>query len=208
MGYDNLVLWTMWVKGVTSKISFNGYFETQSKKNMLLSVFLLTIIIVAVLGGWYMFQQSRGEPSPESEREHPGILATDFSLTDLDATNFKLSDFRGKVVVINFMATWCSACTSQMPNYGTIHERYGDAITLMTIDIDPRGSEETLRNYSKELPYATWIWARDTANLGALYEVEYIPKTVLIDPDGYIRFEHIGVTDPSTFITEIEELLS
>ena len=63
-------------------------------------------------------------------------------------------------------------------------------------------------NYSKEFPYATWIWAKDTANLGILYEVEYIPKTVLIDPDGYIRFEHIGVTDPSIFITEIEELLS
>jgi thiol-disulfide isomerase/thioredoxin len=175
---------------------------------MLLSVFTLTIIIVTVYGGWYMFQQSRGELSPEFEQEHPGILATDFSVTDLDGINFTLSDYIGKVVVINFMATWCGACTSQMPNYGTIHERYGDAITLMTIDIDPRGSEETLRNYSKEFPYATWIWARDTTKLGVLYEVEYIPKTILIDPDGYIRFEHIGVTDSSTFITEIEELLS
>ncbi len=203
-----MVLFTLWVKGVANKKPVDGYFETQRKKNMLLSVFILVIILAAVSGGWYMFQQSRGEPSPESEQEHPGILATDFSLTDLDGTNFKLSDLKGKVVVINFMAIWCSACAWQMPNYGTIHERYGDTITLVTIDIDPRYSEETLRNYSKEFPYATWIWAKDTANLSVLYEVEYIPKTVLIDPDGYIRFEHIGVIGPSTFITEIEELLS
>jgi len=155
-----------------------------------------------------MFQQSRGKPSPESEQEHPGILATDFSLTDLDGKNFKLIDLRGKVVILNFMATWCGACISQMPHYGTVHERYGDAITLITIDIDPRGSEETLRNFSKKFPYATWIWAKDTADLGVLYEVEFIPKTILIDQDGYIRFEHIGVTNPSTFITELEELLS
>jgi len=59
----------------------------------------------------------------------------------------------------------------------------------MTIDIDPRGSVETLRTYSKEFPYAAWIWAKDTANLGLFYEVEYIPKTVLIDLEGYIRFD-------------------
>jgi len=89
---------------MASKTSVNSFFETQRKKNLLI-IFILAIIVAAVFGGWYMFQQSRGEPSPESEHEHPGILATDFSLTALDGTSFKLSDLRGKVAVINFMTT-------------------------------------------------------------------------------------------------------
>ncbi len=94
-----------------------------------------------------------------------------------------------------------------MPHYGAIWEKYGDAIVLMSIDIDPRESEETLSAFAQEFPYATWIWARDTANLGQAYQVTAIPKTVIIDQDGYIRFTHTGVTPASAFIQEIDQLL-
>ncbi|TEU06180.1 TlpA family protein disulfide reductase, partial [Candidatus Bathyarchaeota archaeon] len=158
----------------------------------------LGIIIVAIAGSWYL-QQSRGT----------GTLAPDFSLTDLNGDAFRLSDFKGKVVVIDFMATWCGPCRQQLPHLKVIWEKedYSDKIVLMSIDIDPTESAETLRSFAQGFPYATWIWARDTANLGQAYQVAGIPKTVIIDRDGYIRFTHTGVTYASTFIEEIDQLL-
>jgi thiol-disulfide isomerase/thioredoxin len=174
------------------------------------SMTIIIIAIVAVGGGLYLFQGSgveNGSESPEVGQEHPGVLATDFSLTSLDGNPFKLSDYRGSVVVIDFMATWCGPCRMEMPHYGTIWEKYGETIVIMSIDIDPNESEQTLRNFSQDFLYATWIWARDTFNLGQPYQVTAIPTTVIIDQDGYIRFTHIGVTSAATFIQEIDQLL-
>ena len=163
------------------------------------SMALIIVMIVVVGGGLYLFFEVGKEP--------PGVLAIDFSLTDLDGNPFKLSDFRGRVVVIDFMATWCGPCRMEMPNYGTIWEEYGETIVIMSIDIDPNESEQTLRKFSQEFPYATWIWARDTFNLAQHYQVATIPKTVIIDQEGYIRFTHIGIISAATFIQEIDQLL-
>jgi len=161
---------------------------------------VLVIIASAIIGGWYVLQPRGQEPSK--------VLAANFSLIDLNGNSFSLSDFKGKVVVIDFMATWCGPCREEMPHYGVIWGKYQGKMVLMSIDIDPRESEETLGTFAQEFPYATWIWARDTANLGQVYQVTAIPKTVIIDQDGYIRFVHVGVTDSSTFIQEIDQLLS
>ena len=118
-----------------------------------------------------------------------------------------MSDYKGRVVVIDFMATWCGPCRVEMPHYGTIWEKYGETIVILSIDIDPNETEQTLRSFSQEYPYATWIWAIDTFNLGQPYQVTAIPTTVIIDQDGYIRFTHIGVTPAATFIQEIDQLL-
>jgi len=168
------------------------------RRTIYVSLIVLGIIIVAIAGSWYL-QQSRGT----------GTLAPDFSLTDLNGDAFRLSDFKGKVVVIDFMATWCGPCRQQLPHLKVIWEKedYGDKIVLMSIDIDPTESAETLRSFAQGFPYATWIWARDTANLGQAYQVAGIPKTVIIDQDGHIRFTHTGVTYASTFIEEIDQLL-
>lgn len=196
-------------KRSNAKTSIKSSIKAQRKRETLLGgVIVVIVIAAAAVGGWYLLQpESQGESSPRSGQDNPGTLASDFSLIDLNGNNFKLSDYQGKVVVIDFMATWCGPCRLEMPHYRTIWEKYGDEIALMSIDIDPRESEETLRNFAQEFPYATWIWARDTANLGEKYQVVGIPKTVIIDQYGYIRFEHTGVTSASTFIMEIDELL-
>jgi len=163
------------------------------RRTIFVSLIVLGIVIVAIAGGSYLLQPS-GEgrqitiftisnlsiTTPPVD-EHPGTLAPDFSLTDPNGTSSWLSE-----------------------------EKYEDKIVLMSIDIDPlRETEETLRDFAQEFPYATWIWAMDRANLGLAYQVTYLPKTVIIDQDGYIRFTHTGVVTPaSIFIQEIDQLLS
>jgi cytochrome c biogenesis protein CcmG/thiol:disulfide interchange protein DsbE len=162
------------------------------KKILFLLFFFITITIASV---WYVM---RSTPN----------LASDFSLTDLNGNPFSLSDFKGKIVIIDFMATWCSPCRLQMPHYEVVWEEYQNRIVILSIDIDVRESEDTLRIFTQDYPFATWIWARDTANLGETYKVIWIPTTVIIDQEGSIRFTRVGVTSSSTLIQEIEELLN
>ena len=136
------------------------------------------------------------------------VLAPDFSLTDLDGNTFSLTDFRGQIVIIDFMATWCGPCRMQMPYNKLVWEEFGDKIILISIDINIMESEEILKTFAQEYPYATWIWARDTAKLIEVYKVVSIPMTIIIDQEGYIRFIHVRVTSSSTLIQEIEELMN
>jgi thiol-disulfide isomerase/thioredoxin len=177
---------------------------------------LLVIIVGSIAGSWILLQYANQPAAPllantttpsEDSQTPPRSLAPDFSLTDLEGTTFQLSDFRGRVVIIDFMATWCSACRAAIPHFGTIWEQYADHIVLMSIDVDPFESEETIRDFANEFPYATWIWAKDSANLLQLYHVTAIPLTVVIDQDGYIRFIHAGISSASTLSREIETLL-
>ena len=77
-------------------------------------------------------------------------VAQDFSLTDLKGNVFHLSDFRGKIVVIEFMATWCSYCRQQIVYYEKVWEEYTGKVILIIIDIDARESEDTLRKFASQ----------------------------------------------------------
>lgn len=185
--------------------------KLQRKKGTSIGVAALVIIAGAIIvgvavGGGYYILQPRNQDQSDSNL---GILAEDFSLTDLDGNSFSLADFKGSVVVIDFMATWCGPCRRLMPQLREVWEEHQSRIVLVSIDIDPRESDETLRGFAQEFPYATWIWAvDDTASLGRIYEVTFIPKTVIIDENGYIRFTHVGVTPASTLIKEVEQLMN
>ncbi len=114
------------------------------------------------------------------------------------------------MVILDFMATWCGGCRAEIPHLGEIWQKedYKNKIVIVSINVDPTESAETLKSFAQEFPYATWIWARDTANLAQVYEVVYIPKIVIIDTDGYIRFKHDDVTGASALMSEIDQLLS
>jgi len=169
------------------------------------TIVLLTAIAIAISAigvSWYLLQ-------PKSQ-DQEGVLATDFSLVDVEGNSFQLSSFRGKVVLLDFMTTWCGGCRAEIPHLGEIWQKedYENKIVIVSINIDPGESAETLKSFAQEFPYATWIWARDTANLAQVYEVAYVPKIVIIDTDGYIRFKHYDVTGASALMSEIDQLLS
>jgi peroxiredoxin len=138
----------------------------------------------------------------------PGEPAPDFSLSDLNGDTVQLSMLRGKVVVLNFMATWCGACHQQIMQLENVWSAFSDQIIIMSIDIDTQGSEQTLRDYVQEYPHSSWIWAKDTIHLSHTYWSTAIPLTVIIDNEGIIQYSHIGVTAATILTTEITHLLN
>jgi peroxiredoxin len=136
-----------------------------------------------------------------------GDKAPNFKVKDIDGNTIELKDYRGQVVVIDLMATWCGPCIVEMEHLRAIYAKYnGSGVVLMSIDIDPKETNEQLREFKEEYG-DDWIFARDTDNVGTKYNVNYIPKVVIIDQDGRIAYEYTGVTSTSKLSSEIDKLL-
>jgi len=172
--------------------------QTMRKRALIVSLLIIFIVVIAVTSVTYLSKPK------DNERI---VQAQDFALTDLKGHAFRLSDFGGKVVVIDFMATWCPSCKSQLTILKAIAEKYGSRIALLSIDVDPTEPEEDITALAQQYSYPAWVWARDTANLAQTYQVYQIPKTVILDKDRYIRFEDVGLIDASNLIQRIEQLL-
>jgi len=159
-------------------------------------VIALVLVISAV---WYF---STSEKTLEL-----GQIAPDFTLTDIDGNTFSLRDYRGNVVVVDFMATWCVWCAIEMPDLVDFHENYGHQdVVMFSIDVTTSETEEQLRDFKDEYG-AEWTFARDIANVGVTYQVARIPAKYIINQDGIIVWKHAGATSYSALASEVSKLL-
>jgi peroxiredoxin len=135
------------------------------------------------------------------------VQATDFSLTTTAGEKFSLSSSRGKVVIINFMATSCPYCISEMADLKKVWDAYGGKVVMISISVDPfSDTDDILRGFASSYG-ANWLFARDVAGVTAYYGVTGTPTTVIIDQSGNIQYRHVGYTEASTFLNDLVELL-
>jgi cytochrome c biogenesis protein CcmG/thiol:disulfide interchange protein DsbE len=140
-------------------------------------------------------------------RAIPSILtgkpAPDFSLTLFDGRTIRLSDFRGKVVFLNFWASWCPPCRAEARMLEQAWQRYKDqGVVFLGVEIQDK--EEAARGFIQEFGI-TYINGRDPQNRIAIdYGVYGIPETFFIDKDGRITYKHIGAQSWETIVAKIE----
>ena len=165
--------------------------------NRNLSLMIAAVIGVSVLGGgWYLMQIQK-------ER-------MEFSIPDIEGNTVTLSDYRGEVVVLDFMGTWCGLCRAAMLDLVPLYNDIGDQFVLISISIDPNfDTVPVLRAWAEE--YAvTWIHIRDLADppVTQQFGVFDPPTYVILDRDGEIRFRHVGLVSALKLKTEILSLVN
>ena len=117
--------------------------------------------------------------------------APDFELKSLTGEKKHLADYQGKVVVLNFWATWCGPCKDEMPFFQEIYERYGSEIAVLAVN-----NQETVDKVSpfvEELGLTYEILMDNDGSVATQYQVIGFPTTYFIDPNGIIKFLHVGV---------------
>lgn len=177
---------------------FSYKYKRPGKKSRINYIFLAVfIVIILILTAFILIKP----------RDLVGEQAPDFSLSDIDGNEFNLSDYRGKVVVLDLMATWCGPCKTEMDHLKTIFNKYNSSeVIIISIGIDSDESNEELQAFKEDYG-DDWIFARDTDNVGGKYNADAIPTIVIIDKNGRVAFEQVGVTSSSLLIEEIDKLL-
>ncbi len=125
---------------------------------------------------------------------HPaqtGKLAPDFKVAD-GTTSVQLSKYRGKVVLVNFWATWCGPCVVELPSLIRLHHDQPDLVILgVSVDEDDDAYRSFIAN--RHVDFTT---VRDpTESAAKLFHSEMWPETYVIDRNGYIRSKYVGATD-------------
>lgn len=161
------------------------------------------IAAVLVVAGIYFVNRHRGISRGLliTSADHP--LAPDFSLSDLNGQKLSLSAYGGKVVLLDFWATWCEPCREEIPHFVELQNKYGDQglqIIGISMDDDPEPVRKFYAQFTINYPVVM-----GNAKTGELYGgILGLPIAFVIGRDGRIYSKHIGATDILVLDREIK----
>ena len=180
-------------------------------------VIILGLVLILVIGGWLswnLFLQE--EPTVPTETTSAATTqaaespAPDFTFYDKDGNAYKLSDFRGKPVILNFWASWCGPCKAEMPDFNEAYAVYGDRIHFIMLNLTDGYSEtvETATAFLATTDYTFPVYF-DTDSAGAItYGISSIPVTWLIDAEGNLIARASAALDADTLQKGIDMILN
>ena len=154
------------------------------------------LLWLAIPAGLVQAQLISPELSHELTRIDPPVAAPDFTLVDLDEQTHKLSDYRGKVVMLNFWATWCPPCRREIPSMESIYQDLGKSGFVVLAVNEYEDSEHVFAYMGQLSVLPNFPVLMDTESTVAQdYKVKGLPTTVLIDKQGRIVYRAVGGRD-------------
>lgn len=181
-------------------------------KNLLSFAILALAVVILIVNIWNPetteSEKKNGDQSEETVNNEDipgaklsslreGAEAPDFELTTLDGKPVKLSDYRGKKVILNFWATWCPPCKAEMPHMQKFYEEYQDdnveilAVNLTNMDKGRDDIEAFVKEYGLTFP----IPLDEEGNAGTTYQAFTIPTSYILDEKGIITKKIVGPMD-------------
>ncbi|SHK55441.1 TlpA family protein disulfide reductase [Paramaledivibacter caminithermalis] len=159
---------------------------------------VIIIITLALMGGLYYLitlrQSENNLPKDaenttyeenEEEKKKPDIAvgeaAPNFTLKNLDEKEVSLKDYRGKIVLINFWATWCKYCDIEMPDLQKLDKENEDLVVLA---VDVQESKETVKNYIEKGGYDFEVVLDEEGEVAKMYLASAFPTSYFVDKDG------------------------
>ena len=131
--------------------------------------------------------------------------ATDFELEDINGETIKLSDYSGKIIILNFFGTWCPPCRMEMPDFNEIATKYKNDVEVVALAVGGSGPAK-VKAFAKEMGLGFTI-AVDDGTVSLLYgPIRAIPVTVIIDKDFNIAEKFIGRRTKEVFENIVKKL--
>lgn len=151
---------------------------------------------------------SKEKPKEKSEikKKSTFIEVADFTLPALNGGRISLSDFKGKVIILDFWATWCGPCRVEMPGFVELQTEYGErGLQILGVSLDG-GRKESVVEFCERY-YVDYPILMDNGEVARSFNVIAIPTTYIIDREGNLFKKYIGAREKETFKNDIEELI-
>jgi len=166
----------------------------------------LTFSFAAILFATVVVSGNRSIASDANQIESPKP-APGWELQDLDGKTIHSSDFNGKVVVLDFWATWCPPCRAEIPGFIELQKKYQtQGLVVVGVSVDQAGSD-TVKSFAKKLGINYPVVLTDAKIDAAYGGIDGLPTTFIIDRTGHIVKQHVGFTEKSETEREIKPLL-
>jgi thiol-disulfide isomerase/thioredoxin len=131
----------------------------------------------------------------------------DFTFKDLDGKNVALSSFKGKVLLLNFWATWCGPCKAEIPGFVELQQQYGDKLAIVGFSVDDPADKAKAFATEYKINYPILLGEGREELQDAYGPIWGIPASFLISKDGKVCRKHLGIAPKSVFDKEIAALM-
>lgn len=160
---------------------------------------IATVVMMCML----ILSRARAHGEGESEmHEAPG-----WTLKDINGKSVKLSDFKGKILILDFWATWCGPCKTEIPAFVELQKKFGgEGVAVVGVSLDDDGPKPVAQ-FAKSTGITYPIVMSNPKILRDYGNIEAIPTTFIIDRGGKIVSKHVGLVEKETFEKEITGLL-
>ena len=172
----------------------------------LLAVALTVLLAVGAAAAYkYLTSVTTVPPSPPDNTSAPPAggrtgapgnrnAAPDFTVTDGGGNRVSTADLSGKPVILNFWATWCPPCRSELPAFDKLYRQYGNEVSFMMIDLTDgyRETVEGVKKFMSENGYTCPVYYDTEGSAAEAYSVSSIPFTVAVGRNGNIVGTHLG----------------
>jgi cytochrome c biogenesis protein CcmG/thiol:disulfide interchange protein DsbE len=168
--------------------------------------------LILILGfAWILASANRSGTSTTGKLPAPqtGFLAPDFELVTFTGESIKLSDLRGKAVLVNLWATWCPPCRAEMPAMERVYNDYKDqGFVVLAVNMTHQDTFSNIAPFIEEYKLTFPILFDETGDLARAYQLRSLPSSYFIDRDGEIREVVIGGPMAEALLrTRVEEIL-
>ncbi len=166
------------------------------------------ILLVALLGSeWiYLTRVPIDTNTLPGEAAHANFRAPAFSLVALDGTSVSLNDLRGRVVLVNFWATWCVPCRTEMPAIEAAYQAHATH-DFAVVAINVGEDDATVRQFVDEFHLTFPILLDHDMTVVQQYQVQALPTSLFIDREGIIRTTSLGGMNRASIEAELARLL-
>jgi cytochrome c biogenesis protein CcmG, thiol:disulfide interchange protein DsbE len=163
---------------------------TEEKGGSRLLITFAALLILILAFGVVWMQSAKYEPLTV------GKVAPDFELPGLDEKLVKLSDYRGKVVFLNFWATWCKPCREEMPSMEVLYKNFEkDGLVVLAVSIDRVTTKKDIPPFVKGMSLTFPVLVDSWGQTDKRYKLMGVPETYIIDQEGVLREKVIGPRD-------------
>ncbi|EGD47583.1 alkyl hydroperoxide reductase/ Thiol specific antioxidant/ Mal allergen [Ruminiclostridium papyrosolvens DSM 2782] len=185
--------------------------------NKKLTIVIWSIVAVAIIAAAYTFYSKTKidnkyiiQPQEDSQQSQSAqsskLMAPDFNLKDINGKTVKLSDYKGKKVILNFWAVWCKYCLMEMPDFNELNKELVKDNNAVILAVDVQETEEKVKEYLTSNNISLNVLMDTDGAVSRTYRVSGYPTTFFINKDGSLYTYIPQKTDKNTVLKILEEM--